>query len=171
LIASTGLRISEALDLRFHCILPKSVLRIENTKFRKSRLVALHPTTQNALDEYLQVRRRVAVESDHLFISERGRRLCSSTVNSTFRRILTSAAIAPERFRRPRIHDLRHTFATRALESCQTKSVAVSRHFVALSTYLGHVDIKSTYWYLEATAKLMADMAAAAETLAVGGDQ
>ena len=171
LIASTGLRISEALDLRFHSILPESVLRIENTKFRKSRLVALHPTTQNALDEYLHVRRRVAVESDHLFISERGRRLCSSTVNSTFRRILTSAAIAPERFRRPRIHDLRHTFATRALESCQTKSVAVSRHFVALSTYLGHVDIKSTYWYLEATAKLMADMAAAAETLAGGGDQ
>ena len=92
-------------------------------------------------------------------------------MNETFRRILTLASIAPERVRRPRIHDLRHTFSTRALESCQTKSVAVSRHFVALSTYLGHVDIKSTYWYLEATAKLMADMASDAEALAGGGDR
>src|SRR6516164_9224702 len=64
-----------------------------------------------------------------------------------------------------RIHDLRHSFATRVLEQCGTKRDKVARHFVALSTYLGHADIAHTYWYLEATPELMTDIAAAAEAL------
>jgi integrase/recombinase XerD len=75
------------------------------------------------------------------------------------------AGIAPARTRPPRIHDLRHTFATRALEKCSTRREAVARHFVALATYLGHTDIAHTYWYLEATPELMTDIAAAAEVL------
>ena len=92
-------------------------------------------------------------------------------MNNTFRRILKLARIAPDRARAPRIHDIRHTFATRALERCATERRAVSRHFVALSTYLGHVDIKQTYWYLEATPELMTDIAVAAETLTGGGER
>ena len=72
------------------------------------------------------------------------------------------------RARSPRIHDLRHTFATRVLEQCSTRREAVARHFVALSTYLGHSNIANTYWYLEATPELMIDIATAGETLIAG---
>jgi integrase len=169
LIASTGLRVSEALNLRFGDVLPEGILHIRKAKFGKSRLVPLHATTQEALHRYLAVRQTVAVPDDHVFLSAGNQRISSSTVNYTFHRILKLAQIAPDRARKPRLHDLRHTFATRALERCATERQAVSRHFVALSTYLGHVDIKQTYWYFEATPELMADMAAAAETLAKGG--
>ena len=91
--------------------------------------------------------------------------MCSTTVNYTFRCILRRASIAPERSQQPRIHDLRHTFATRVLEQCGAERGAVARHFVALSTYLGHADIRNTYWYLQATPEMMADIASAAEML------
>lgn len=171
LVASTGLRVSEALDLRFEDVLPDGVLRIRHTKFGKSRLVPLHPTTKDALHRYLTIRTKVAGSDDHLFVSAANRRIGSSMVSYTFRRILKLAKIAPNRGRAPRIHDLRHAFATRALEQCSSERGAVSRHFVALSTYLGHIDIKSTYWYLEATPELMTDIAAAGEVLAAGGGQ
>lgn len=169
LIASTGLRVSEALELCLDDVLPDGVLRIRHAKFNKNRLVPIHPTTKDALERYLAVRWAVAVPDDHIFLSAGNRRISASMVNYTFRRILKLAKIAPNRSRTPRIHDLRHTFATRALEQCSSERRAVSRHFVALSTYLGHVDIKSTYWYLEATPELMTDIAAAGEVLAAGG--
>ena len=168
LIAATGLRISEALGLRLHDLLPDGVLQIRRTKFGKSRLVLLHPTALAALQRYLEHRLRLAVTDDHVFLSMRDRRISSRTVDYTFQRIRQLAGIAPPRTRPPRIHDLRHTFATRALEQCSTRREAVARHFVALSTYLGHADIANTYWYLEATPELMADIAAAAEVLIAG---
>ncbi|WP_338105451.1 tyrosine-type recombinase/integrase [Microvirga tunisiensis] len=165
LIAATGLRVSEALALRLDDIQPGGVLHIRETKFRKSRLVPLHPTVIDALDRYLEVRRQRAGESDWLFPSVQHRKLCPTTVNYTFRCTLRRAGIAPERSQQPRIHDLRHTFATRVLEQCGAERGAVARHFVALSTYLGHADIRNTYWYLQATPEMMADIAAAAERL------
>ena len=81
---------------------------------------------------------------------------------------LRLAAIAPDRQRRPRLLDLRHTFATRSLQQCSTRRESVARHFVALATYLGHADIANTYWYLEATPELMADLATASESLVAG---
>ena len=165
LIAATGLRISEALDLRLNDVLPGGVLQIQRTKFGKSRLVPLHPTAANAVDHYLEDRRQLAVTNDHVFLSAGNRRISSSTVEHTFHRIRRLAGIAPARTRPPRIHDLRHTFATRALAQCPTRREAVARHFVALATYLGHSDIAHTYWYLEATPNLMIDIAAAAEGL------
>ena len=170
LIAATGLRVSEALDLRLDDVLPDGVLRIRQTKFGKSRLVPLHPTVVEALGRYLEERRRLAVTDDHVFLSAGDRRISSSMVNYTFRRVLRLAGIAPARTRPPRIHDLRHTFATRALEQCSTRREAVARHFVALATYLGHADIMHTYWYLEATPELMTHIAAAAERLVAGED-
>jgi integrase len=168
LIAATGLRISEALDLRLYDVLPDGVLQIRRTKFGKSRLVPLHPTAASALEYYLEERRGLAVTDDHVFLSAGNQRIASSTVEYTFRRIRRLAGIAPARTRPPRIHDLRHTFATRALEQCSTRREAVARHFVALATYLGHSDIAHTYWYLEATPELMIDIAAAAEALSAG---
>ena len=170
LIASTGLRVSEALDLRFSDVLPEGVLLIRRTKFGKSRLVPLHPTTATALGRYLELRRDLAVTDDHVFLSAGNRRICSSMVEYTFRRMRRLADIAPARTRPPRIHDLRHTVATRALEQCPTDRAAVARHFVALATYLGHTDITHTYWYLEATPELMTGLADAAETLFGRGD-
>lgn len=170
LIASTGLRVSEALDLRFSDLLPEGVLQIRRTKFGKSRLVPLHPTAATALGRYLELRRALAVTDDHLFLSAGNRRIGSSMVEYTFRRMRRLAGIAPARTRPPRIHDLRHTVATRALEQCPTGRAAVARHFVALATYLGHTDITHTYWYLEATPELMTDLANAAETLFGRGD-
>jgi len=146
LIASTGLRVSEALDLRFSDLLPEGVLQIRRTKFGKSRLVPLHPTAATALGRYLELRRALAVTDDHLFLSAGNRRIGSSMVEYTFRRMRRLAGIAPARTRPPRIHDLRHTVATRALEQCPTGRAAVARHFVALATYLGHTDITHTYW-------------------------
>ncbi len=169
MIAATGLRISEAIALRLDDILPDGVLHIRETKFCKSRLVPLHPTVIAALARYVAARRQLAGTSEQLFPSVQHRALCPSTVNYTFRCILQRANIAPGRSRRPRIHDLRHTFATRALEHCGAKRGAVAKHFVALSTYLGHVDISETYWYLQTTPELMTDIAAAAEML-VGSD-
>jgi integrase/recombinase XerD len=168
LIAATGLRVSEALDLRLDDVLPDGVLGIRQTKFGKSRLVPLHPTVVEALGRYLERRRRLAVTDDHVFLSAGNRRISSSMVSYTFRRVRRLAGIAPARPRPPRIHDLRHTFATRALEQCSTRREAVARHFVALATYLGHADIVHTYWYLEATPELMTHIAVAAERLVAG---
>ncbi len=165
LIAATGLRVSEALALRLCDILPDGVLLIRRAKFGKSRLVPLHPTAATALGGYLEARRQRVVTDDHLFLSAGDRRISSTTVEYTFARMRRLASIAPARSRPPRIHDLRHTLATRALEQCPSEREAVARHFVALATYLGHTDIAHTYWYLEATPQLMVSLADAAETL------
>ncbi len=165
LIAATGLRISEALGLRLHDVLPDGVLQIRRAKFGKSRLLPLHSTVSTALNLYLQKRGRLAVTDDHVFLSAGNQRIHPTMAWYTFDRIRRLAGVGAARSRPPRIHDLRHTFATRVLEQCSTRREAVARHFVALSTYLGHVDIGNTYWYLEATPELMTDIATAAEAL------
>lgn len=170
LIAATGLRVSEALELRFDDLQPNGVLLIRRTKFGKSRLVPLHPTVADALDRYLDRRRKLAVTDDHVFLSASDRRIGASMVNYTFRRVVRLAGVAAGRTRPCRIHDLRHTFATRSLQQCSTRRESVSRHCVSLATYLGHTDIVHTYWYLEATPELMTDIATAAEVLMVGGN-
>lgn len=165
LIAATGLRVSEALDLRLDDMLPGGVLRVLDTKFGKSRLVPLHPTAVERLDAYMVLRVQRPVEDDHVFLSAHGRRIAASMVNYTFRRVLTISGVGAGAARLPRIHDLRHTFATRALERCRHGRQEVGRHFVALATYLGHSEIAYTYWYFEATPQLMTDIASAARGL------
>jgi integrase/recombinase XerD len=168
LIAATGLRVSEALNLKMSDLLPGGVLHIRETKFGKNRLVPLHPSVVEALDAYLYIRARFAGISDHVFLSVGGATLSYTTAHAAFHVILKKAGIGEGRSRRPRIHDLRHSFATHVLEQCGTAREDVARDFVALSTYLGHSDIKHTYWYLEATPNLMMDISAAAEALAAG---
>lgn len=84
-------------------------------------------------------------------------------VKETFDRLARKAGIVPAAQRRPRLHDLRHTFAVRALADSPSGRSRSGAHMVALSTYMGHVNIYATYWYLEATADLMRDVAAAGE--------
>ena len=165
LIAATGLRRSEALSLRFQDIRPDGVLRIRCTKFRKTRLVPLHPSVMEVLQRYLAERTQWTLEEDHIFVGASGRKLRGDKCQEVFAGLVKAAKIAPKRARRPRLHDLRHTFATRVLQQCAVRRDAVASQFVALSTYLGHVDVSSTYWYLEATPELMTDISSAAEDL------
>ena len=169
LIASTGLRISEALNLRLVDVQELGILNIRDTKFRKSRTIPLHPTTIKALEAYILKRKNLPVLDSHLFLSASRRRISSSSMSYTFRRLLKLSGLLKDDGSGPRIHDLRHTFATQALERCEARGKGLSGHFVALSTYLGHTDIKGTYWYLEATPVLMSNMAKAAEKLRSGG--
>jgi integrase len=168
LIAATGLRISEALNLRLSDVLAGGILHIRKTKFGKSRLVPLHPTVLEALDAYLVLRRDVVGLDDHLFLTARGRGITYPSVNPAFHNILRLANIAPGRARRPRIHDLRHSFATRVLEQDGAGRDTVARRAVALMTYMGHVNPRYTYWYLQATPILMSKIATVAEAWVEG---
>lgn len=164
-VAATGLRISEALALGLGDI-NDSGLVIRETKFRKSRLVPLHATVRRALVEYLVHREEHAGTDDAVFVSVRRTRLRYSAVGHAFRIIVRTLAIRQDLGTpRPRIHDLRHTFAVRSLEQCTGDRKAVARHMLALSTYLGHVSLGDTYWYLQATPRLLAGVATQAETL------
>jgi integrase/recombinase XerD len=165
LIAATGLRISEALDLRLSDLSDNGVLLIRNGKGGRSRLVPLHPTVIDALSDYLKRRLKLPVPDDHLFLSRRGKQICTGLANQTFRRVALLAGLVQTGMRPCRIHDMRHTFATRSLEQCPTRREDVAKHFVALATYLGHTEIRHTYWYLEATPELMTDIAKAADLL------
>lgn len=168
LLAATGLRISEALHLLVSDITPHGLL-IRRTKFQKTRWVPLHDTVVAGLGKYLTYRQRRQRGGDHVFVSEEGQPLVYWRVHSVFRTLLKSAGLKPTGRRWPRIHDLRHTFAVRALESSPVGRQRIGQHMLALSTYLGHVNIDATYWYLETTPELLRDIAAAAETFVHGG--
>jgi integrase/recombinase XerD len=168
LLAVTGLRISEALKLDMADITSDGLL-IRQTKFRKTRLVPLHDTATAGLARYLRQRRPCSGD-DPVFIARHGGRLRYQAVKDTFDRLVSKADIGPAPgSRRPRLHDLRHTFAVHALQASPSGRTGAGRHMVALATYLGHVNIYSTYWYLEATADLMRDIGAAGEAFLLGG--
>ena len=160
LLASTGLRVSEALGLdKDHVDLARGVLRIEQTKFRKSRLVPLHPTVTRAMRRYARERDRdpQARHSNAFFIGCHGRGIPYGTLRHTFRCLCAqlewrSNGMLP----RPRIHDIRHTFACRRLLYWYKQGVDVDHRIAALSTYLGHGKVTDTYWYLTGTTQLFA---------------
>lgn len=166
IIATTGMRVSEALSLRLSDVSAEG-LTIRKTKFGRSRVLPLHSTTSAALSSYIRSRRRLATESAAVFISIRRGPISKHQAQMMFRKVAALAGITNNEFgKRPRIHDLRHTFAVRALERCPVGRDRVERHIVALTTYLGHARIESTYWYLEATPRLMRDITAACEAVA-----
>lgn len=169
LLAATGLRVSEALGLRARDVTDTGLV-IRETKFRKSRLVPIHSTTHAALAAYAAARRKVACDDDAFFVSRRRRALSRHSALMTFRRVAEAAGVGRDASgKRPRLHDLRHTFAVRALERCPLGRDRVEQHIVALTTYLGHARIESTYWYLESTPRLMKDIAVACEKVAPRG--
>ncbi|MYB12278.1 MAG: tyrosine-type recombinase/integrase [Rhodospirillaceae bacterium] len=168
LIAVTGLRISEALSLTLNDITPDGLI-IRDTKFGKSRMVALHPTARDALDRYLTARRKERTPDAHLFVITTGRPPSIGWAELAFRRLAEQTGIRkPGVSRGPTPHSLRHSFAVRSLERL-APDVDPSRHMLALSTYLGHAAFSSTYWYLEATPVLMRGIAEATERAFVSG--
>lgn len=158
------MRISEALSLRLTDIEPAGLV-IRQTKFSKSRQLPLHPSTAAILDAYVVARRTVVTHSDRLFLTCCGHRpLSRKTVLPTFQMLCEKAGIEGAGGRRkPRLHDLRHSFAVHALERCKAERDVVEQHMLALSTYLGHSSPTSTHWYLEQTPQLMRGIATACE--------
>ena len=169
LLSVTGLRISEALKLTVADVTRDGLL-IRETKFRKSRLVPLHDTAIAGLQRYL-TRRQPCSKTDPVFVGARGLPLRYIAAKETFDRLVGSAGIVSAAKRRPRLHDLRHTFAVRALQDSPADPSRSGAHMAALATYMGHVNIYATYWYLEATADLMRDVAAAGERFVAEGRQ
>ena len=160
LLACTGLRLSEACRLdRADVDLDAGVLTVSLTKFRKTRLVPLDPTAVGALEDYLAVRdARVGVgATGRLLRTERTDHLKADTALKTFCRIRQRLGWSAQgRAHRPRIHDLRHTFAVRRLLAWYVEGVDIDAKMLALSTYLGHAKPSDTYWYLSAIPELMA---------------
>ncbi len=169
LLACTGLRVSEAIQLRYEDITPDGLV-IRCSKFRKSRLVPLHETARAGLERYLERRRSYAPTDDHVFVSLRRKPLLHTDVESAFRTASRAIRlrVGPGRAR-PTPHSLRHTFAVRALQTCPDGRDAITQHMLALSTYLGHAKVADTYWYLEAVPELMTDIADRCERFVMGG--
>jgi integrase len=163
LLAVTGLRINEALHLdRSDVDLKEGVLLIRRTKFGKSRLVPIHPTTQEALRAYGEARDAVVPTpvTPAFFVSERGTRLTEWSTRYTFavvsRRVgLRAPTCGGRHGHGPRIQDLRHRFAAQTLIAWYRAGIDVERELPKLSTYLGHVHTADTYWYLEAIPELL----------------
>jgi len=159
LLATTGIRVGESIALDCSDVdWREGLLVIRQGKLRKSREVALHPTTKAALEAYRQERDRVFPRSRAVsfFVSEVGTRLLRQNVHATIFGLIDRAGLAGRSPRRPRIHDLRHSFAVRTLVNWYQAKLDVEPRLPLLSTYLGHVSPSSTYWYLTAAPELMA---------------
>lgn len=168
LLASTGLRVSEAIHLRLDDITPDGLV-IRCSKFRKSRLVPLHETARAGLDRYLSRRLAYAPTESHVFVSLRRKPLLLHDVEVAFQTAARAIGLPASPRARPTPHSLRHTFAVRALQACPDGRDAIRRHMLALSTYLGHAKVADTYWYLEAVPELMTDIADCCERFVMGG--
>ena len=165
LLAASGMRLGEAIGLQRDDVdLVAGVITIREAKFDRSRLVPLHPTTTEALRRYAAERDRLCPRprSGAFFLSSVGTTLTRSGVDKTFREITIAIGVRTATVR-PRVHDLRHSFAVDTLIRWHRSGVNVDEHIGVLSTYLGHVSPADTYWYLSAAPELMA---LAAERLA-----
>lgn len=159
LLAVTGLRVGEAIRLdRDDLDRKHALLVVRHSKFNKSRELPLHPTTLEALLVYLRFRdiHPRSTRTPALFISPAGSRLIYCNVHATFRQLRRDAGLkARSASCRPRIHDIRHSFAVRTLLDAYRDDGDVQQRLSLLSTYLGHVHPHSTYWYLSAAPELL----------------
>ena len=177
LMASTGLRVSEAIHLRDADVdLKRGMLTIRQTKFAKSRQLPIHPSTAKALARYRKqrediFRRRPACRSDQQSRPPTGASARRSTGTSRLYGPATASAGSIVRTRGARLHDLRHTFAVRRLIRWYADGAEIDQKMLALATYMGHAEIFYTYWYLTGVPELMAITAGRFEQFAdLAGD-
>ena len=171
LLASTGLRVSEAIRLqRADVDLAAGILHVRETKFRKSRLVPMHPSVTRSMRNYADLRDRDpgSNSGSRFFVARDGRPIPYVTFNRIFRRLCQrlgwrSNGALP----RPRIQDLRHSFACRRLLRWYREGVDVDHAIASLSTYLGHAKVTDTYWYLTGTGELLSIAGARFEQFAL----
>lgn len=173
LLAVTGMRVGEAIALdRGDVDFMNGLLIVRHGKFGKSRELPLHPSAVHALRDYLSRRDRPhsAANTPALFVSSAGTRLCYCNVRCTFRLLVHRAGLQSRSAScRPRLHDLRHTFAIRTILDAYQDGVNATARLPLLSTYLGHVDPSNTYWYLSAAPELLALAGSRLERY-IGGD-
>ena len=160
LLAVTGIRVGEAIALdRGDLDLSAGRMVVRHGKFGKTRELTLHPTTVDAIRRYQRLRDRLtpATGTSALFVSTAGTRLIYCNVHNAFHRLVWLAGLTPRSPScRPRIHDLRHSFAVAATIDAYAAGQDGQTRLTLLSTWLGHVHPGSTYWYLSASPELMA---------------
>jgi integrase/recombinase XerD len=160
LMSVSGMRVSEVRNLELQDVdLKEGVLTIRGAKFGKDRLVPLHPSTCRVLARYLARRQRMWAKRagpNYLFVSSRGNRLDDGDIRRTFHALSREIGLrGPTDSHGPRLHDLRHRFASLTLLRFYRAGEDPERRLPALSTYLGHVHWSDTYWYLSALPGLM----------------
>ena len=167
LLAATGMRVGEAISLdRGDLDGEQGLLTIRGSKFGKSRQLPLHASVLQALAGYAGKRDRQLPRpaSPALLVSLTGTRLIYKNVHFTFHQLTQAAGLQPRSAAcRPRIHDLRHTFAVTSLVRWYSGGGDVAARLPVLSTWLGHADPAGTYWYLTGTPELLALAAARLE--------
>src|SRR6266571_5692131 len=155
-----GIRVGEAVAADRDDLDPQqNTLLIRDAKYGKQRLLPLHPSTTAAVSDYLTLRERLlpTATSPALLISQRGTRLLYSQVRCTFLRLVDHTGLPVRSGRcRPRIHDLRHSFAVATLLDWYRDHADGPALLPSLSTYLGHANPRDTYWYLSAAPELLA---------------
>ena len=159
LLAVTGIRVGEAIALdRGDVDLAARRLTVRFGKFGKTRELALHPSTIDALRRYQRLRDRLAPRTgtSAFFVSLAGNRLLYCNVHHAFHRLVRLAGLTPRSSCRPRIHDLRHSFAVHTMLDAYVCGEDGQARLTLLATWLGHVHPASTYWYLSASPELMA---------------
>ena len=160
LLSVSGLRLGEALNLELRDVdLQSAVLTIRGAKFGKDRLVPLHPSTCKVLERYL-VRRSVhwadRAVSTYLFVSSWGNRLDAGEVHRNFYALSRQIGLRGQADSHgPRLHDMRHRFATNTLVRWYQTDQDPERLLPVLSAYLGHVHVEDTQWYLSGSPELM----------------
>lgn len=162
LLSVSGLRIGEARNLELQDVdLQAAVLTIRGSKFGKSRLVPLHASTRDVLADYLARRERCWAKrpvSPYVFVSNRGNRLDGGEIHRTFYALSRQIGLrGPSESHGPRLHDLRHSFAATTLLRWYRSGEDAERRLPILSTYLGHVHVSDTFWYLSAWPELMGE--------------
>ncbi len=160
LLSVTGLRLGEAQNLKVQDVdLEAAVLTVRNAKFGKTRLIPLHSSTSKVLADYIDRRRHHWVGrpvSPYLFVSSWGNRLDSGQIHRAFYALSRQIGLRGATDRHgPRLHDLRHRFATNTLVNWYRSGQDPERRLPLLSAYLGHVHVADTQWYLEGTPELM----------------
>ncbi|MEP6652384.1 MAG: tyrosine-type recombinase/integrase [Myxococcales bacterium] len=177
LLAATGLRPGEALALDVDDVdLVDGILTVRESKFGKSRFVPLEESARDALAAYAKFRDTVRPcrDTPAFLVTGRGSRLGPSATRRTFAVLcqtvgLRSRLHARRIGRGPRLQDIRHTFATRRLIEWYRAGLDVDRLMPRLATYLGHVRVAETYWYIQAVPELLRLATERLEAAACGG--
>ncbi len=170
LLGATGLRVGEAIRLdRGDIDWDDGVVLVRNTKFAKGRNVPVSTSTLDALAAYRRRRDRTRPTTSRFFVSLSGTPVAYSHFGLTFRRAVEDAGVGGGSPLRPRVHDLRHSFAVRTLLGWYRDGLDVEALLPRLSAYLGHAEPRFTYWYLTATPELLGHAAARLETSLAAG--
>lgn len=160
LLSVSGIRPGEARNLELDDVdLAAGMLTIRGTKFGKSRFVPLHASTCDVLGDYIARRKRHwegRPVSSCLFVSNWGNRLDGGDIRRTFYALSRKIGLrGASDSHGPRLHDMRHVFATNTLVHWYQSDQDPERLLPILSAYLGHVHVEDTQWYLSGSPELM----------------